>query len=304
MAIPFRIDPAVASRSNARRRTARQAVLSAGLLLITSGALGGCSSVPDAVNPVSWYRDVADLMSGTPESEAAAAAEQREVSGGFPNVNDVPTRPKILSPAERKNIADGLIADRANAKYTQESISREGTPTRPMAPRSAEPSAAGLAAPVQGTSMSLSVANPQAAAAAPRAAAESPVTAAPPAPVAQAPLPPIAPPTAEAPEPNAAARLHFADRGAALTSADIEALRDVARQQISGGGTVRVIGYAGGVSTRADEAGRMVEELDLAIRRTDAVVRELVRLGVPPARISATTAESAPASGLTEIFLE
>ncbi len=243
------------------------------------------------MNPVSWYRGAADMISGTPESEAAAAAERREVSGGFPNVNDVPERPKILSPAERQNIADSLIADRANAKYTEEKLSREGTPTRPLPPRvgtpdQAEPPAAGAegAAPSQEAGVSVKAAEPPVAAA-PRAKVEPPVA---------VPAPPAAP----------VARLHFAGAGAELTSEDIAALQDIARQQKSNGGTVRVSGYAGGVSTRADEVGRMVEEADLSIRRTDVVVRELVRLGVPPARIAVTAAETAPASGLTEVVLE
>lgn len=118
-----------------------------GILLIGLG-LQGCSSVPDAVNPLEWYRGATEMVTGRVSSKEAREAEARRVADrAYPDNREVPERPKVLSPEERKDIAQGLVSDRANAKYTQERINREGTPTRPLAPRPVASEAAKPAAP-------------------------------------------------------------------------------------------------------------------------------------------------------------
>lgn len=91
-------------------------VATAGLLL-----LAGCSSVPDAINPVEWYRGVA----GQAESDAAPApsqtASQAAGDQSYPNLASVPARPAdISSPGERRATQQGLVADRDQARYTDQ----------------------------------------------------------------------------------------------------------------------------------------------------------------------------------------
>lgn len=59
-------------QGTAGRRRIAQPCLSVGSALISAVLLAGCSQVPDAVNPVEWYRGASDWIAGTPETEATA----------------------------------------------------------------------------------------------------------------------------------------------------------------------------------------------------------------------------------------
>ncbi|MBW7849862.1 MAG: hypothetical protein H3C38_05125 [Rhodospirillales bacterium] len=106
------------------RFAAATVMLSAGILL------GGCSSVPDVVNPVAWYRGTTNWIKGEPADTAQAPAQ----TGQFPKLSSVPARPQPISPAERQDIMQGLVSDRANARYSDEAPRLDGTPTRPLQP--------------------------------------------------------------------------------------------------------------------------------------------------------------------------
>ena len=123
------------------------------IMMVTAG----CSEVPDAVNPVEWYRSTADFLVGDdeePVTEAAPAqgtlaADRGKPAPGanepFPNLATVPARPQVDSAESRKEIAEGLVADRQQARYSSEVIRRQGetagplTAAAPVTPRSAAP---------------------------------------------------------------------------------------------------------------------------------------------------------------------
>lgn len=114
--------------------------------------LAGCSSVPDAVNPVEWYKGVRDAISSDDKkSEEKSATEtdkkdeapNRLVSDrnkpapgaeeSFPKLSSVPDRPKTSSTEERKELKEGLVADRDGAKrYSSEVIRRQGEAASPL----------------------------------------------------------------------------------------------------------------------------------------------------------------------------
>lgn len=94
-------------------------------------ALSACSSVPDAVNPVEWYRGVSDWISSDDEDDsgliaATPPAEQRAPGSDqpFPSLATTPERPTPTPPAQRQQIADSLAADRDRARYTEEVLRR------------------------------------------------------------------------------------------------------------------------------------------------------------------------------------
>ncbi|MCG8508246.1 MAG: OmpA family protein [Rhodospirillales bacterium] len=102
--------------------------------------LGGCSSVPDAVNPAKWYENTVDLFSGD-DDQNQAAAEAQPAPGGdkeFPSLGTVPERPQASTVAERQQIAEGLVADREQRRYAP-TVSRQGAPVNVLgeAPRAA-----------------------------------------------------------------------------------------------------------------------------------------------------------------------
>ncbi len=109
------------------------AVIAAATLLAT---LQACSSVPDAVNPVEWYKGARDWVSGDNTNEEAkkATAEAPEIPGQdrpFPKVSSVPEAPRKSSEEERNEAAESLIADRENARYTDEVIRRQSASAAP-----------------------------------------------------------------------------------------------------------------------------------------------------------------------------
>lgn len=113
--------------------------------LVAALSTGGCSSVPDAMNPVEWYKGTRDWVTGDDKVEAAKQDDVKPVPGAdkaFPKLASVPKRPPQTTAADRQKMADSLIADRQSARYTDEQFRRQdstvaaGTVSRPApAPR-------------------------------------------------------------------------------------------------------------------------------------------------------------------------
>ena len=126
----------------------RLRIVGGGLLLaLTVIGFQGCSSVPDAANPVEWYKGARDWITGSDDHAATKKAEATAppIPGEdrpFPKLSSVPERPKSSTGEERKKIAEGLVADRENARYTDEVIRlqaealAERAPLPPKAPTS------------------------------------------------------------------------------------------------------------------------------------------------------------------------
>ena len=106
-----------------RRRHERR-TLAVGKSVVAAALIAGCSYVPDAINPVEWYKGVAGVFSG---SDAPEIASPRRPDGSFPDVNSGPD-------ASGKALPKGLAGDRGNAKYA-ESVRREPAPTKQLAKR-------------------------------------------------------------------------------------------------------------------------------------------------------------------------
>ncbi|MBI4967439.1 MAG: OmpA family protein [Rhodospirillales bacterium] len=114
------------------------------LVGLLAGGLGACS-VPDAANPVEWYKSSRDWVVGkdeSPETKAKKAESDAKSRAGanepFPDVKTVPDRPVVTPEKQREMAARGLVGDRANARYADEAVRRDtGTgappPPRPLA---------------------------------------------------------------------------------------------------------------------------------------------------------------------------
>ncbi len=101
--------------------------------------LAGCASVPDAVNPVEWYKDVKGVVTGDKtaasksdgKSENRLVAERNKPAPGAdeptPSLSTVPQRPKTSSRTERQRIERGLVAERTDTRqYSGDVIRRQG----------------------------------------------------------------------------------------------------------------------------------------------------------------------------------
>lgn len=108
----------------------RERALTAGKVVFTVSMLAGCSSVPDYVNPTTWF--------GSKDAEVATPvpAKGGDAKGTDTTVNTADTR---------KDLAKGLPADKGNSKYA-EPVRREVAPTKPLARRTPAPTDTQVAA--------------------------------------------------------------------------------------------------------------------------------------------------------------
>ena len=252
------------------------------------GGLAACSAVPDAVNPVEWYRGVAGVFEDDEQQQERAvertAREATPLPGTnkpYPNLATVPDRPRITPPAERGKVAQGLLADRENARYAESESSRGEAPVAeqvgaapPLSPLPEPPPPAAAAAM-----------------AAPRVAQPEPVQAPRPAmpqsAMVQARETPMPVPTTprEATFPlgmTQSATVFFANGSAAIDTDGKRALRILAEGFKETGGALRVVGFASGQAT---SASAQIANFRISGQRAEAVAQELARLGVPMTRM-------------------
>ncbi len=120
--------------------------VSAAVLLV---AVGGCSRVPDAINPVEWYKNTTEFFAGEDDKKPAAtesdkkqstlAADRGKPPPGAgkpaPNLGSFPDRPPVTRAEQSRLAAQGLVSDREGRRYSSESIRRQGEPVEALAPR-------------------------------------------------------------------------------------------------------------------------------------------------------------------------
>lgn len=107
----------------------RRWVARAGAVAILS--LGGCSSVPDSLNPGEWWRSAGRVFKEDDKPPPPGA------DGARPNLGSVPARPPRPDAAQQRATADSLVADRNQANYSEDVIRRPGEPPRPPPARPA-----------------------------------------------------------------------------------------------------------------------------------------------------------------------
>jgi len=96
--------------------------------------LSGCSSVPDAVNPVKWYEKTTDFFSG--DSQAAGATPV-STEGGDKGLAADPDAPAPAPTQQVSGAPSGLSADQASSNYASPPIDRQGAPSDMLRPESA-----------------------------------------------------------------------------------------------------------------------------------------------------------------------
>lgn len=99
---------------------------------LVSVALGGCSSVPDAVNPVKWYDKTTDFFAGD-----QTAADVQPTAGENQGLAADPNAPPPATPDQEVAQAQGgLSADAGSRQYAGEAIARQGAPSDVLRPES------------------------------------------------------------------------------------------------------------------------------------------------------------------------
>jgi outer membrane protein OmpA-like peptidoglycan-associated protein len=232
--------------------------------LAGSVALGGCSS---------WFKSDSGEKIVEPEKADAKpgagsddkAATQKADNDGFPNLADVPKRPPVTPPDQRIIIEEGLLADRANARYTQQQP-RWQTDTGSNG--AATSTAAGAARPPVDSKMQSAPREPvsevEVGADNQVASAANPATA------------------------GAAAQIGtiaFAENSAALPPSATAELEEIATAYKASGGSLRVVGHTSGRQRAADPEKDKLAKFDLSLARANAVAAALAKLGVDRSKI-------------------
>ncbi len=76
--------------------------------------LTACSAVPDFANPIAIY----NTAFGSDKSDNSDRVASDD--GQYPRLGAVPDRPRTASAEERRRVTQGLVADRENARYTDD----------------------------------------------------------------------------------------------------------------------------------------------------------------------------------------
>jgi outer membrane protein OmpA-like peptidoglycan-associated protein len=114
--------------------------------VLLSVSLGACSSVPDAINPVSWYEKTTDFFSGDSQAADAGAMPSGQNNGLAADPNAPPPAPAPSQSVERA--PSGLNAAQTAGNYASPPIERQGAPSNVLAPQSEVASAPSVAPPV------------------------------------------------------------------------------------------------------------------------------------------------------------
>ncbi|WP_162938031.1 OmpA family protein [Kiloniella sp. EL199] len=282
--------------------------------LVLPLVLVACSSTPDWANPVAWFeRDEPEQPTQVTNAENVVPAE------GFPNLSSVPGEsPQTTSGDYRTQVAEGLIADRNNAEYSDQPLTARSTlvpaappPSVPQAPQTVQAAPAPI---VPGTVP----ASPQATtgATSQTAVISSQGAALPPA------FPNGAPayaqvqytgpqyntpswgspyarqgyiqgytgqvygsPYAAYPGGQLVAVIYFSHGSSNLNNQDIQVIRDVAALYGQRGGAITVLGHSSSRTQLTDALRHQQVNYEISGRRAEVVTRALQNSGVPARQI-------------------
>lgn len=271
------------------------------IALSLAAILTGCSSAEEL--------DVFGVFTEDPPAPATAgqtsvrtAADQQSAASGSqstPALSSVPGRPAgVAAPDVRQRVVEGLVADRENARYSDEQIRLQGTTresaaaarasttTTPPPPRIGSTSDRSVGSPTQ-------ITPPQRQQTA-RVQAPQPV----PVPVATGPRPSVVvDPSAIDGGPGfpltatrvtideQVATIHFAHSSSRLDDRDKQVIAQVASAQRQTNADVIVVGHASGRTQQLDKVEHELANFRISMARANRVADQLIAMGVARERV-------------------
>lgn len=269
------------------------------IALSLAALLAGCSSASDL--------DVFGIFDeGPPAPETAgqqsvrtSAEQQRAIFSGQPTpaLSSVPDRPAgVAAPDVRQRVVEGLVADRENARYSDEQIRLQGTSresataantTTPPPPRIGSTLDRPVGSPTQ-----ISPPPP------PPQTARAPLPQPDPIPLATGPRPSVVvDPTAIDGGPGfpfratrvtideQVATIHFAHSSSRLDDRDRQVIAQVASAQRQTDADVIVVGHASGRTQQLDKVEHELANFRISMARANRVANELIARGVAPEKV-------------------
>lgn len=245
--------------------------------------------VASAANPFNWFGDDEDEESTEPKPVPGSSDE-------YPAVGSVPQKPPPPSIVQEANsLQNQLVADKSNARYSDQVVRQETVPSQTTVSRSAASQAAGTAARTVTAPQPVPqpVAVPQ--------TAPQPVAQPTPQPVPQpAPQPATTTQTAAAPQQAAPqpsgyghpvgqavhiATLYFPQGGSQLTQNDLNVLSQVAGIYRNGGKSIKVVGHASKSAGTSDQVRQDLVNYKASLDRSTSAAAALLRIGIPQDKI-------------------
>ena len=283
--------------------------------------LASCSYLPDQLNPIDWVDSANDwVTSGIwgdqtsgPDSEARVAGERNRSAPGaedpFPSLAMVPDeRPSRSSVEVRKILAEQLIADRENARYSTEpetvlardepvlEVRQASTVSRAIDPRKVVSDDFAIAPPLVPEVPNWTTVEEQFYSMFQASGGAGGVTREGIALTGQQGESATYSVTdhaavigdsggnidlGESQSAVHAAVIYFGHGSARLSRQDQEVLRQVAAAQQDYGGTVRVVGHASSRTKTNDLLAHKIANHETSVARARAVAKELIKLGIP-----------------------
>jgi len=277
--------------------------------------LSGCTYVPDAMNPAEWYRDTAswirddeeeEAKEAGPDADAVKTAHASDVIPGadkdYPKLSSVPDAPPN---EEHQKTAEGLAADTANRRYSDEMPppapavvtqppARQGVAGNrvpPPPPPMSEPGVPPMAAPRESVTSELGMGAPKAPPQLSPSVARVMEKARPPTPSSESmsgdvvkdensfnPLKKFD--VSRTTVSTKVGLIQFSNGSAGLSSADRRQLKSIADSQKKDGGTLRVIGFSSSATGNMDQLKHQLMNFNISMRRANSVAAALMEYGV------------------------
>ncbi|NKB50028.1 MAG: OmpA family protein [Alphaproteobacteria bacterium] len=273
--------------SHATVKRAR-AVLAASTVAI----LAGCSSASD-LDVFGIFDDGPSATTTAGQSSVRASGDQESAaasSQSTPSLSSVPPRPDAPTPPDvRQRVVEGLVSDRENARYSDQTIRLQGS-TRETVAATPATTTAPPPPPVRATEAPTRVATPP-----PRQTASVPP---PPAPIPTGPRPSVqVDPTALDGGSNfplqarrvtvdeQVATIHFGHSSSKLDDRDKRVIAQVASAQRQNDADVVVIGHASGRTQQLDKVEHELANFRISLARANRVASALIAMGVSPDKV-------------------
>ena len=241
------------------------------------------------------------------DQETAAAADRPT-----PSLSSVPDRPTETTPAStRERVVEGLVADRENARYSDQTVRLQGesreAAAAPSAPSAAAPTAA--ATPTSAPTTAAPPPPPQISATTGRPAGR-PTSVVPPPPPPPARATPLPDPIATGPRPSVqvdataisggqafpiaatrvtideqVATIHFGHSSSRLDERDKQVIAQVASAQRKNDAEVVVVGHASSRTQQLDKVEHELANFRVSLARANRVAEQLIAMGVAPEKV-------------------
>jgi outer membrane protein OmpA-like peptidoglycan-associated protein len=240
------------------------------------------------------------------DQETAAAADQPT-----PNLSSVPDRPTETTPAStRERVVEGLVADRENARYSDETVRLQGESREAAAaPAAAATPRAAPSAPPATPAPTTAVPQPPQISATTGRPAGRPTSVVPPTPP-PARTTPVPDPIATGPRPSVqvdataisggggfpltatrttideqVATIHFSHSSSRLDDRDKQVIAQVASAQRQNDAEVVVVGHASGRTQQLDKVEHELANFRVSLARANSVAEQLIAMGVAPEKV-------------------